>query len=324
MKAFITLLALATCLLAKEAPYTPTSSDAKVTTKLTSFSYNGREVPLKIYFPAKKKAAPLILLSHGLGGSREVGAYLGTRWANAGYVVVAMQHIGSDRSVWQNVPTLQRLAAITKAASVKSYIDRTKDVSATLDQLEKWNKQTGHPLAQRMDLENIGIAGHSFGALTTQALVGQTYGKLGALFVDKRIDAGFAMSPGIQNRTTPITSFSKISVPMLLMTGTMDQNFITKAPPESRLEVFKNLSVLNEESQTRHYQLVFKDAEHGAFSDRPLPGEQKQNPKHHQTIKTISTAFWDSALKKNAQASNWLNGKSPTKKLEKGDTWAKK
>jgi len=317
MKAFIVLLALTTFLAAKE----PAS---KVVTKLTSFSYNGREVPLKFYLPADKKPAPLILLSHGLGGSREVGAYLGEHWAKAGYVVVAMQHVGSDESVWKDVPALQRMLALRKAASIKTFLARMKDVPAALDQLEKWNVEKGHTLHRRMDMEHIGIGGHSYGALTTQALAGQSFGRRGPVYFDQRIDAGFAMSPSIPRRGAANEAFGKISIPMLLMTGTKDGNFISKAPPESRRGVFAALPPSDKKATTRHYELVLKDAEHGAFSDRKLPGEGKRNPNHHRAIKAISTAFWDSVLKNNGKASEWLNGKSPSALLEKGDLWQSK
>lgn len=105
-------------------------------------------MPLKIYLPANKPAS-VILLSHGLGGSREVGAYLGERWAARGYVVVAMQHPGSDHSVWKNTPPARRLAAMKAAASAEAFLDRTRDVSATLDQLAKWNNEKKHFLEGR-------------------------------------------------------------------------------------------------------------------------------------------------------------------------------
>lgn len=112
----------------KPADYNPSLSIGKVKTQLTSFSYNDREVPLKLYFPETNKTAnkaanrsPVILLSHGLGGSREVGAYLGTHWAGRGFVVGAMQHPGSDDSVWKKVPPSQRLKVMKTAANSANF-----------------------------------------------------------------------------------------------------------------------------------------------------------------------------------------------------------
>lgn len=47
-----------------------------------------RIIPIKVYLPAEKRPAPVVLFSHGLGGSREGSAYLGRHWAARGYVAV--------------------------------------------------------------------------------------------------------------------------------------------------------------------------------------------------------------------------------------------
>jgi len=54
------------------------------------------------------------------------------------------------------------------------------------------------------------------------------------------------------------------------------------------------------------------DAEHSAFGDRPLPGDQKpRNPNHHRAILALSTAFWDAYLRGDAAARAWLQGARP-------------
>ena len=172
MRFLFFLLAATILTQAKDVTYNPARSEGKVEVLLKSFSYDGREVPLKIYLPtaSKTKGSPVILLSHGLGGSREVGAYLGSHWAGRGFVVVAMQHIGSDDSVWKNLPLAQRFKAMRKAASAATFLDRMRDVPATIDQLEKWAIDPKNSLYRRMNLKKIGLGGHSYGAITTQAL----------------------------------------------------------------------------------------------------------------------------------------------------------
>jgi len=60
----------------------------------------GRDVPAKIYYPAAGEGNwPVIIFSHGLGGSREGYAYLGRHWASHGFVCVHLTHVGSDSSV---------------------------------------------------------------------------------------------------------------------------------------------------------------------------------------------------------------------------------
>ena len=60
-------------------------------------SARNRKVPVKIYYPEKGQGPfPVIVFSHGLGGSREGYEYLGRRWASHGYVSVHVQHLGSE------------------------------------------------------------------------------------------------------------------------------------------------------------------------------------------------------------------------------------
>ncbi|MBL9115387.1 MAG: hypothetical protein JNJ83_10315 [Verrucomicrobiaceae bacterium] len=73
------------------------------------------------------------------------------------------------------------------------------------------------------------------------------------------------------------------------------------------------------------YELVLKDAEHSAFGDRALPGERgTRNPNHHRAILALSTAFWDTFLKGDAEAKAWLNGETARSVLEKDDKWQRK
>ncbi|HCO25889.1 MAG TPA: dienelactone hydrolase, partial [Gimesia maris] len=89
-----------------------------------------RDIPLRIYLPAQKQAAPVVLFSHGLGGSRTGCQYLGEHWSARGYVVVYMQHAGSDEAVWKQAPLLERLKAMNAATTVQNTVDRYQDVSA--------------------------------------------------------------------------------------------------------------------------------------------------------------------------------------------------
>ncbi|MEC7394152.1 MAG: dienelactone hydrolase, partial [Verrucomicrobiota bacterium] len=132
-----------------------------------------RSIPLRFYFPVGTTNSPVILFSHGLGGSRNGSSYLGKHWAGRGYVAVFMQHVGSDESVWKDVGPLRRMFALKKAASSKNFMLRVQDVSAVLDQLENLNQKSDLPLSGKLDLSRVGMTGHSFGALTTQAVSGE-------------------------------------------------------------------------------------------------------------------------------------------------------
>ena len=62
-----------------------------------------RPVPVRLYWPAGLAAdarVPLVVFSHGIGGSRRGYSYLGSHWASHGYASLHLQHVGSDRSLW--------------------------------------------------------------------------------------------------------------------------------------------------------------------------------------------------------------------------------
>jgi len=282
-------------------------------------SERSREIPLRVYLPAGTKPAPVVLFSHGLGGSRKGSSYLGEHWASRGYVAVFLQHPGSDASVWKDKPPAQRMSALRNAASLDNFMLRVKDVPAVLDQLERWNKTESHVLHDRLDLHRIGMSGHSFGALTTQAVSGQTYA-FGFKFTDLRIKAAVIMSPSSPRWIVePEKSFGAVAIPWLLLTGTDDESPLGESTPASRLKVFPALPPLGK------YELVLNKAEHSAFGDRPLPGEKHQhNPNHHRAILAVTTAFWDAYLRNDPQAKRWLDGPKVHTVLEPDDRWQKK
>ena len=278
-----------------------------------------RVIPLRVYLPVETAPAPVVLFSPGLGGSREGYAYLGTCWASRGYAVVVLQHPGSDDAVWRDKPPAQALIALRQAASLENFLLRAKDVPVVLDQLERWNVTAGHPLAGRLDGKRIGMAGHSFGAVTTEAVSGQVALGGTVSWTDPRIRAAIALSPSPPRRGDPGQAFRQVKIPWMLMTGTKDVAAIGDVSPESRLAVFPALPPGGK------YELVLDGAEHSAFSDRPLPGDTApRNPEHHRAILALSTAFWDAWLREDAAAKAWLDGGGPASVLDKKDRWQKK
>ena len=274
-----------------------------------------REIPIRVSVPAHKTAAPVVLFSHGLGGNREGSAFLGKHWALRGYVSVFLQHPGSDDSVWKDLPVAQRMAALKQAAGLKEFLWRVQDVSAVLDQLEVWNKDSAHALAGRLDLKHVGMSGHSFGAVTTQAVSGQVP-PLGKGFTDDRIRAAVIMSPSGPANGNTKKAFGSVKIPWLLLTGTKDSNPISGADAKTRLIVFPDLSAGSK------YQLVLDNAEHSAFGERALPGETgRRNPNHHRAILAVTTAFWDAYLRNDQQARQWLDTDAVRSVLEKDDQW---
>lgn len=292
------------------------STDPSILRFETVDSTRDRVVPVKVYLPASKSPEPVVVFSHGLGGSRENGVYLGEHWAAAGYVAVFVQHPGSDESVWKNAERGERFAAMKGAASLQSTLDRYADIPFVLDQLELWNADAAHPLKGRLDPEHIGMCGHSFGAVTTQGMMGQRF-LANRTFGDPRLDAFFPMSPSASRGLSSEKAFGHIAAPVLCMTGTEDTSVITPdVTAASRREVYASLPAGDK------YQLVFEGGRHSAFSDTALFNE-KRFEHHHGAIQKISTRFWDAYLKGDAEAKAWLRSERPRSdgKLLEKDVW---
>ena len=277
-----------------------------------------RDIPVRVYLPAANSPAPVILFSHGLGGSRAGYAYLGEHWAGRGYVAVFLQHPGSDESVWKNLPPARRVAALRRAANLDNFLLRARDVPAVLDRLAAWAADPDHPLHGRLDLTKVGMAGHSFGAATAEAVSGERVAG-GKTFTDPRIKAAVVMSPSTPARADPARAFGGVHIPWLLLTGTRDAGFIGGVTPASRKLVYAALPPGDK------YQLVLDRAEHSAFADRPLPGDAlPRDPAHHRAILAVTTAFWDAHLRSDPAAKAWLTGPSVRAALAPADGWEMK
>jgi len=313
-------LALGLTCSAAPMDYHPLAADAAATSKILDLTVHDaardRDIPLRIYLPTNTAPQPVVLFSHGLGGNRAGSAFLGEHWAARGYVAVFVQHLGSDDSVWKDVAPLERLGAMKQAASLENFILRVQDVPAVLNKLELWNADTSHLLAGRMNLKKIGLSGHSFGAVTTEAVSGESFPIGGQQFTDPRITAAIAFSPSSPKHGSPTQAFGSVKIPWMLMTGTKDAAPVGDQDVSSRLKVYPALS------GGPKYELVLSNAEHSAFTDRALPGDREpRNPNHHRVILALSTAFWDAYLRDDPAALAWLNSQQPRSVMETGDQW---
>jgi predicted dienelactone hydrolase len=273
-----------------------------------------RTLPVRVYLPKSEKPSPVILFSHGLGGSRDNNRYLGEHWAGRGYLVVFIQHPGSDESVWKESQLGQRVGAMKEAASGQNLILRVEDIPAVIDAMTVWNTTRGHPLNGRLDLKHIGMSGHSFGAITTQSVAGQTIGGR-VSFTEPRLTAAVMFSPGPPKLGDPAAAFGQIKIPCLLMTGTLDSSPIGNTSAQDRLRVFPFLT------HAPAWQVVFDKATHMSFGERDLKGNSEKPNRYHKAILALTTAFWDENLCGNKAAQAWLNGPSARSVLLPEDRW---
>lgn len=278
-----------------------------------------REIPVRIFLPADSEPAPVVLFSHGLGGSRETSNFLAAHWASRGYVCVFLQHPGSDVGVWRGKNPAAAMEALKSAASARELLVRIGDVKGVLDGLTRLNASTSDKLSGRLNLDRIGMSGHSFGAMTTQAVGGQRGGRpsMPRSEADPRIDAALPMSPSPAKGVDAEFSFGEVGIPWLLMTGTEDgaPSGIVDIEPSDRLKVYPSLPA------GEKYELVLDNGEHMAFTEGRMRFQKSsQNPNHHRVILATSTAFWDSTLRGDQAAGKWLREHARTV-MEAGDRW---
>ncbi len=281
-----------------------------------------RDIPVRIYFPRDtgdktSPAFPVIIFSHGLGGSREGYAYLGEHWASCGYISVHLQHRGSDKDVLRRLRPLKALREA--AANPANAINRPLDVTFAIDRLTALNGDDAFPLHGKLDLARLGVAGHSFGAFTTMAIADAHLPVLGTekSYADPRVKAAIAMSTPTTQDTDE--AFDDIHIPVFHMTGTKDESPGRKRNDEAD-PVIGNTSAaerLRPFRHTRHapaYLLVFEGGDHMVFSGR-LTGTRPEDSEFQARILAGSTAFWDAWLKEEKPARDWLEAGGFTEAL---------
>ncbi len=262
-----------------------------------------RELPLRVRLPDGEGERAAILFSHGLGGSLDSGRYWGEHWASHGFVVIHLQHPGSDESVWKSAS--RPAAALRSAAGAEQLLARVEDVKFVLDELER-RKLAGDPLARHIDLQRIGMAGHSFGAVTTQAIAGQDYGRAarGLVLADRRLRAFVAFSPSARSASA-VAQFAAIERPFFCITGTADGRvgLGLGVPPSQRLIPYQGMPPGDK------YLLNLAGADHMVFNGAPRrrpADDPARDALHVRLTRSLTTAFWLAYLANDAAAQRAL------------------
>lgn len=254
----------------------------------------GRRVDVRVYEPVGLRAgSPLVVFSHGLGGSHTGYGYIGEHLASHGLTTVHVNHAGSDSAV----AAQGYLALVRAGMELQNRIDRPKDVSFAIDEVRRL--QRTEPLLDQVDLSKVAVAGHSFGAYTALAVVGQTFVDAGQTYAfrDRRVRCAVAMSsqgPGTIGLTEE--SWDAIRVPVHTMTGTEDTGLGTDDVADRR-------AAFDAMPPGDKHHLTIEGAEHSAFGDRL---DRDRDPRHHGWILAATTGFLRAHLLDDRAARQWL------------------
>ncbi len=277
-----------------------------------------RTLPLKVRVPDGDVRVPLVIFSHGLGGSREGGKAWGEHWAANGYLVMHVQHPGSDESLWRGPGEGSPKKRMARGATPEQLLGRVDDVRFVVDELTRLQaKPDALAWVRRVDLSRIAMTGHSFGARTTMALAGERFPGPIKSMADPRITAFIAFSPTVQGaKKTWFERYGTMHTPFLSVTGSLDGDVMGNGSnPKNRAAVF------DAQNAGDKYRVVFADGDHSVFSGGAVREAASLNrfavEDHastsaatakviHEQTRTITLKYLDAYLKSDAVAKSWL------------------
>ena len=272
----------------------------------------------------KPQEYPLILLSHGTGGTALGMMWLGYYLASRGYMVAAINHHGNTRE--------EEYAA----QGFLLYWERPKDLTAVLDRL-----LSDPVFGERIDKKRIGAAGFSLGGYTVIAIAGgifsqETYDAFcnspkkdftcapqfefpeahtkieelkktdpvvqeaflhsGDSYRDKRIRSVFAISPALGSGFTK-SGLSAISIPVYIVIGKADAiaPLATNAGRYASLIKRAKLQVLP--SKIGHYTFLAECTLYGKKTNSLcVDGEGVDRVAVHQQVGRLAFNFFEQVL----------------------------
>ena len=286
-----------------------------------------REVPVRLRFPdASRHPAPwpVVLFSHGLGGTRDGGAVWADAWVASGFAVVQLQHPGSDLDAVRRVTQgFADQRALRTLAGPEQLMARLQDVGFVLDDITR-RHGAGEGRWGQVRATGVGLSGHSFGAHTTLGMAGQRYPGFAGV-AEPRLASFIAFSPTVPQFGSAERAFERLARPLLSITGTRDGDVVgVGATPERRSGVFAALP------PGHKAQLVLQDADHMTFSGQtgraaeivPRAAITRElQEAHHALVAAVTTDWWRATLMDDAAAAQRL---ALPPGLAAGDLWQRK
>ena len=294
-------------------------------------SQRKKDLALSIEYPTSAGPHPVIIFSHGFGGSNRGYVGLSSFWASYGYVVIKPTHADSGVG-----GTLREAPELIASQTPAEWKNRVSDITAIIDAMPAIEAKYPE-LKGKMDASRVGVGGHSYGAFTAMVTGGADIFRGGRIHLaDARVKAIVAMSPQGPSERFGLTeqSYLTLAVPTLFMTGTRDRG----AEGEDATWRRKAFELSPAGSKTL---ISIEGAHHFSFSGRfadeperdldrnnhpidtsrdPFGRDRTTSPTNRPRdggvfqreraifalIKTSSLAFWDKSLKSDSRGSEYL------------------
>ncbi|MET8311250.1 chlorophyllase [Micromonospora sp. NPDC005173] len=255
----------------------------------------GDDQYVRISAPTTGHELPVIVFSHGFGGSAANYGPLVDFWASHGFVVIQSTHLDSRRL---NLPPDDpRTPLIWRI--------RVDDLKRTLDQLDLLESSVPG-LVGRLDHTRIAVAGHSWGAQTASTLLGARVldadGNPGEDMSDPRIKAGVLLAVtgrggadlapfAAEHFPFMSRSFVDMTTPALVVAGDRDDSPLSVRGPDW----FSDAYHLSPGSKSL---LTLFGAEHslGGVSDYEARETTDESPERVALIQRLTWAYLRDAL----------------------------
>jgi predicted dienelactone hydrolase len=236
---------------------------------------------------------PLLVFSHGAGGSRDAFGELLDFLATHGVASIAMTHEDSialmrrrgDRAAGVATP-----AGRTELLRRVNLSGRVKDCVLVVDRLDEIAAGMGRAddAVPMFDKERIAVGGHSAGAFTTQLCVGVRARAAGigargmgmTSIGDARFKAGVIISgQGTTSRLLDDRSWSAVDVPIFVIAGSLDGSppEMGRETPESRRHPFEKSRGVAQGGKPA-YLLFIEGATHSAYAGKATSSLLGEHP----------------------------------------------
>lgn len=246
-----------------------------------------------------KKNYPVVLFSPGIRSTRYQSMSTVEELVSRGYIVVGMDHpytsakvkLSNGKTAYYQADPKYNTSKGLYNYNVKSVAVRAKDVTFVIDKLSAWN-QSNSGFTGKLNMNKIGMFGHSFGGATTAEALAQ----------DNRIKAGVSLEGGFWGTVAT----KGVSQPfMYIMSGNTAESLKPHSSVKEQVtykEFKPDLNSVMKKSTNDTYFLTVDKFYHQSFTEisyiSPLLFARGLTPYHTVDItRTYVSDFFDHYLK---------------------------